>query len=154
MPDINTSVRRFENGGILDLVESATTNTIKNIVAGSLRWMPSMRERITYKDRGVQQTPLPGDDTLSEIEVEVRIGSYAASTLYALLMTADATSGALQVFDSLIIRIPAGRGATTGETLTWSDVWLAEPPQWQAGAEIDTLRFKMQAKSGPVAATY
>lgn len=155
MADINTSTRRFENGGIFQITESATATPVLLIVPGSISWTPSFRSRIEFTDRGVQQTPMEGDDILSEISVQVYTGKFHTSELYTLLMSAGA-SGSPQLFDSLLIKIPDNRSATTGESLTWSNFWLAEPPTFQAGGQngMDTMTFKLKAKTGPTTATY
>lgn len=155
MPDVNANVRRFENGGTLE-INDGTARNVLNIVAGSLEWTPAFRERIVFKDRGAIQTPKLGDDMPSEVSCTVRTGKFAGATeLYAILMAAG-TGDAPKLFATTTIKIPDSRGAVTGESLTWTNAWLAEAPTYKAGGEgeLDTLSFKLQCGAGPAAATY
>lgn len=156
MPDVNASFRRFENGGTLE-INDGTARNVLNIVAGSLEWTPAFRERIYTKDRGTYNDPMLGDNTLSEITFRVRTGKFAASNeIYAILMQAG-TGDAPKLFATTTVKIPDSKGAITGESLTWSNAWLAEPPRFASSAgsdEVDTMTFTLRCKSGPAAATY
>ena len=158
MANINSNpVFRFENGGTLELTVGGTTYTILNIKDGSLSFQPGMYERVNYKDRGVNQTPLEGDEMLGELECTIRCGAkQGADSLYAQLMTAG-SSGLAKLFTILVAKWPAYRGASTGESATFSNPWLAEPPKFTAasgGQGLDELSFKMSFKTGPTMASY
>lgn len=155
MPDVNASVRRFENGGTIE-INDGTARNVLNVITGSLEWTPAFRGRILDKDRGVYNDPVLGDNMLAELSLGVRTGKFAgASEVYAILMQAG-TGDVPKLFATVTVKIPDFRGHTAGESLTWTNAWLAEPPSYKAGGEgeMDTLTFKLQCKAGPVAAVY
>ena len=154
MASINANVRRFENGGIIMFTDGATTyDNILNVVAGSISWNAAMREAIEYKDRGVLQVPLEGDDMASDVEVTVHAGEQVAAGLMTILVAAG-TAGLKKLFTNLIIKIPNFRGDATGESFTWASAYIPEPPQYKTGEKLDTITFKFRALSGPVIAAY
>lgn len=154
MASINTATRRFEEGGIFTITESGDKE-VQLIVAGSISWKPSFKMPIKFTDRGLQQPPKEGDQEVSEISLQVHTGKFAGSELYSVLMAA-ASGGSPNFFDTLTLKIPDNRAASTGELLTWSNVWLAEAPTYQAGGTgaLDTMTYKFEATSGPVPTTY
>ena len=157
MANANSTVRRIENGGTLDLTVSGTAYTILNIKDGTLEFEPGMYERVNYKDRGVNQTPLEGDEMLGKLSLTVRCGAkQGADSLYAKLLTAG-SSGLAFLFTSLVVKWPDSRGASTGESATFSNLWLAEPPKFtgaSSGQGLDELSFTMNFKTGPTMASY
>lgn len=158
MSAINTVVRRWENGGVVTI----DGDTISNVEAGTLKWTPAMRTRIEYKDRGIPQAPLEGDDGYSDIELEVKIGDYeGVDSIYTKLMAAG-SSGLAKQLTNFIVTIPNYRGASAGQTITWttsgtSVVYVSEPPSYTAGGEndgLDKLTVKLRATFAPTIATY
>lgn len=158
MANINSNHRRFDNGGSIELADSGT-KTIDNVLDGSVSWKPATREVVTVKDRGVYKQAMDGDDTLAEIDFDFGCGELtsAASSLYATLMQAG-SSGLVKEFASLVFKIPDSRGASTGESLTFSNVYCdRDSLRWSKGGKqggINSLSGKLYARSGPVAATY
>jgi len=158
MANINSNHRRFDNGGSIELADSGT-KTLDNVMDGSISWKPSTRELVTVKDRGVYKQAMDGDDTLAEIDFDVACGELtsAASSLYATLMQAGA-SGLVKEFTTLVFKIPDYRGASTGESLTFSNVYAdRDSIRWSKGGKqggINSISGKLYARSGPVAAAY
>ncbi len=149
----NVTVKRWENGGTLTITGATDTHPIKNIKAGGISFKPVMRERLYYKDRGVQQQPLEGDDTLGELTVEVRAGALAGSTaLMTLLVAEDATdTHVAKEYASFIMDFPNTRDSSAGERFTFTNVSIPEPPDYNADVEQDTLTFTARFRSHSVA---
>jgi len=154
MTAINTNTRRFESGGILTITESGDKE-VQLIVAGSVTFKAAFSPPIKFSDRGVQQTPKEGDAEVSEIRFQVYTGKFAGSELYSVLMAA-ASGGSPNLFDTIKIQIPDNGGAAAGRRSPWTNAWLAEAPQYQAGGQgaLDTMTFVLEAKTGPAVATY
>lgn len=149
MANINDAVRRFENGGSL----LVGTDPVLNIVPGSLKFKPAMRERIEYTDRGVQQTPLLGDDMYGELSFSTRgkpaINGSVESAYSKFFAEAGTTTP--DVF-TLVIKIPTYRGAATYDNLSFANCFLTEPPQMTAGGEgkgLDTYEFTFKVPARP-----
>lgn len=156
MPNVNTIVRRWEAGGVLTINESGA-QVVKNIMGGSLLWRPLRRTPVMYRDRGVIQTPLEGDDEPTEIEFTVHGGSYLTADLHGILSTTGSTTtGLVNLFDTVVIRIPVARAGATGEDITFTNCWVTERPEVRHGGEneLDTVAWKMASASVPVAATF
>lgn len=142
MPDVNAGTpRRFEAGGVITLTDGATVYTIKNTQPGTLRIAPGMTERLNYTDRGVQQTPLEGDDQLTEIDIDCKVASLDSDNLYQLASAAG-SSGLVKLYD-LDIQIEDYRGASAGDEISGLEVWFREPPVIQAGADFDTISLRL-----------
>lgn len=153
--NVNTTLKRFLNGGILTLVSGSDTLTIKNIEDGEMTFTPPTREVIEYKDTGVQQQALEGDDVYGEVSITLNAGQLAGSnSLYAELFTAG-SGGLVNEFASLTIDIPTSRGAATGErtVLSLLHTKMDPPPQFKKGSRLDELSFTMRCRTwtAPVA---
>lgn len=157
MPNINSAPYRIENGATIEVTTGGTTYTLLNLKPGTIRFKPAFTERIEYMDRGVQQAPLDGDQMRGEAELEINAGPMQGSdSLYALLMTAG-SSGASKLFTSLVVKQPPYRGGSTGESITFSNFYLSEPPEFRAagsGQEWNSVSFKVKFTSGPTIGTY
>jgi hypothetical protein len=149
----NGTLMRWLNGGTLTITGAADTHPILNIHEGALSWKGVMRERIHYKDRGVHQQPLEGDDTLGELSVEVNCGALAGSTsLHTLLSVEDATSAHVaKEYASFIMDFPDTRGASAGQRVTFSNVSIDPSPQWTKGEDYDKLSFTAKFRSFTIA---
>lgn len=158
MANINVNHRRFDNGGVIEF-NDGSAKTLDNVQDGSVSWEPSTREVVTVKDRGVYKQAMDGDDTLAKIDFDVACGELTSpsTSLYATLMQAG-SSGLVKEFTSLVIKIPDYRGATAGESLTFTNVYVDRTTiRWSKGGKqggINSLSFTVYARSGPTAATY
>lgn len=151
----NGTVKRWLNGGTLTITGASDTHPILNIHEGALTFKPVMRERLYFKDRGVQQQPLEGDDTLGELSVEVNCGALAGATsLLNLLLAEDATDAQVaKEYASFIMDFPNTRGSSAGERVTFTYVSIPEPPEFSKGTDHDTLKFTARFR-GYSSATY
>lgn len=149
----NGTVKRWLNGGTLTITGAADTHPILNIHEGAITFKPVMRERLYFKDRGVNQQPLEGDDTLGELSVEVNCGALAGSTsLLNLLIAEDATDAQVaKEYASFIMDFPNTRGSSAGERVTFTNVSIPEPPEFSKGTEHDTLKFTARFRAHTVA---
>ena len=149
----NGTVTRWLNGGTLTITGATDTYPILNIHEGAINWKPPMRERQYYKDRGVQQQPLEGDDILGELSVEVNSGALAGSTsLMNLLIAEDATDTQVALeYASFLFRLPNTRGSSAGQLVTFTNVSIDAPPEWTKGERNDTLKFTAKFRSMSVA---
>lgn len=158
MATINSNHRRFDNGGVIELADGGT-KTVDNVMDGSFSWKPAAREVQVIKDRGVYKQAMDGDDTLAEIDFDFGCGELtsAASSLYATLMQAG-SAGLVKEFTSLVIKIPDYRGASTGESLTFTNVYCdRDSLRWSKGGKmggVNSISGKLYARSGPTPATY
>jgi hypothetical protein len=148
MADLNTGVRRLESGSSVLI----GTDVVKNIQPGSISWNTPIRQRLEFTDRSVQQVPLEGDDQLCDISISLKAGIQVTNGIINTLIAASTTNTA-RTF-AFAVRIPNLQGATVGESFTWAAVWLAEPPQFQAGADFDTITINLKSVTGPTVAAY
>ena len=148
MPDLNTGVRRFNSGATVTL----GTDPIRNIEGGSVSWEYLVRQRLEYTDRGIQQVPLEGDDQNCDISLSLKAGIQVTNGIINTLIAASSTNLARTFAFS--VRIPNSQGAVAGESFVWAAVWLAEPPQFQAGADFDTITINLKSVTAPTVATY
>lgn len=138
MPTINSGVKRFENGGILTLTVSATAQIMANVMPGTLKVSEGFAKRLEYTDRGVQQTPIPGDEELCVAEFELRLGKLQGSNELMTLARASGTNGAIKTYDSLEIKFLDGPSAATGEKITMANCWFDSVPKVETG-EFDRI---------------
>ena len=149
----NGTLKRWLNGGTLTITGAADTHPILNIHDGGISWKPPMRDRVHYKDRGVNQQPLEGDDVLGELSVEVNCGALAGSTSLLTLLTAeDATdTNVAKEYASFIMDFPNTRGSSAGERITFTNVSIDPSPEWTKGMDYDKLKFTAKFRSYTVA---
>lgn len=157
MADFNTTPWTFENGGTLDIADGGS-NLVFNINEGTLEWTPVVYESMEWTDRNVLQAPKQGKPVKGTLRCSVKCGQLqGANSLYAKLMTAP-TSGAQELFSTVVIKRPTYRGSATGESLTFTNAYLdtSAPPQFRAGrgSEFDELTFQLNFLEGPAPATY
>jgi hypothetical protein len=148
MANLNTGVRRLESGAEI----LVGTDVVKNTQPGSLNWNTPIRQVLEYTDRGTQQTPLEGDDQNCEISLSLKAGSQVTNGIIAALTVASSNN--LVKTYAFSVKIPNSKGAAAGESFTWAAVWLAEPPQFQAGADFDTITLNLKSTTGPTVAAY
>ena len=147
--NVNTALRTFENSGVLKINNGTDDLVVGNIVPGTLKVTLPRREQKPYTDRGVQQTPVMGDDTLGELSVDLRLGKKTGSEILAQLGAANASGVAVKTF-TVTIDVPDYRSATTGERFTSSNAFLMENLTSEEGssAEAGKLSLKMGFTSG------
>jgi hypothetical protein len=156
MANVNTTPKVFENGGVFTINEGGA-QVVMNIEAGTIVWRPGKRQVKNYRDRGVIQTPLMGSDDQTELEFTVKATTYVANDLYAILMTAG-SAGTVNLYDTIVIRLPAYRGASTGEDITFTNCWVTERPEIRFGGDgpedFDTVSWKMACAAAPASVAY
>lgn len=141
MPNINAGpARRFESGGSLVLNDGATAYTVLLIEPGTFKHTPPTRDGLNYTDRGVQQSPIEGDDTLGEFELVVKAVAYEATSLVSLAL-AVSTNGLKKEYTSLVASVLDGRGGTTVLKETLGFVTFAAPER-AAGTDFDKITLK------------
>lgn len=140
MPDINATVKRFENGGIVEIVDGATTHTVLNIEPGSLRVTPPKKGVVEFTDRGTPQTPVVGDDTYARLSFSAKLGKLLSDSLLTLSRAEAAASNNPKAF-TVRVKFPAYRGApnsTAGnEQITFSNAFFTSAPALVAGSTLD-----------------
>jgi hypothetical protein len=153
--NVNQTVMRWLNGGVIKIDDSTDVHTIANIHDGALSFSPVMREPKYFKDRGVQQAPIEGDDTLGELTVEVNCGALkqAADTSLLELLIADGSSSTnlAKEYTSVIMEFPVSRGGTTGQRVTFTNCSVNAPPEWNLGQDYDKLKFTMRFRAQTLA---
>lgn len=149
MADLNTGVRRLESGAEVLL----GTDVLKNTQPGSISWSTPIRQRLEYTDRGTQQVPLEGDDQLCDISISLKAGGQAGATGIINALNVASTNNLAKTY-GLAVKIPNLKGAAAGESFTWAAVWLAEPAQFRAGVDFDTIELRLKSVTGPTVATY
>lgn len=142
MPNINAGpARRFESGGSLVLNDGATAYTVLLYEPGSLKFTPPTRQALYYTDRGSQQAPIEGDDTLGEFEIVVKVVGYEATSMRSLAL-AVSINGLKKEYTSLVASILDGRGGSTVLKHTMGSVSFDAAPECQAGTDFDKWTFK------------
>lgn len=155
--NVNTAPRRSINGGQFKLTGATDTYIVQNYIdEGWLEWVPVMRERLPLKDRGQFNASfvLEGDDMLGRLTLKVRGANLQGSGSFYALAVAAGSSGLAKIYATAIVDIPDNRGAATGERLTFTNIYLAEPPVISAGRETDEVTYVFNYLSGPSAASY
>ena len=153
--NINTGVPiRFEADGQLDITDGATTYDVKQIAQGTVEFEPGGYASISYKDRGVLQDDLEGDEIPSRIRFSIQLTSFQAAQLYAILTARDTSTGKKKKF-TIAVKYAAYKGATTGQTVTFADCVLDTQVRIRAGAELDTMEWDMKSNDPfPAIGTY
>lgn len=122
MADINTTVRRFNKLGVLEIVKGGTTYTLKNIDGASLVIRTGGYTAGEYSDRGVPQTPYLGDGNYTEWEFTAYAGSKVSGQLAYIMNDQANGSDANNVAEfTLKVDIPNPQTPSTGER--WSDAY-------------------------------
>lgn len=155
MANINTAKPiPFESGGIFTLTSGATDYVFFNINPGTLRFVPGGYQPLNYTDRGVQQSPLEGDERLSRIEVDIKLTTLAASQAYQLLTARDTTTGLMKQH-TVKIQWPTVKGGATGHQVTATRCYCPTLPTIEAGTEFDTMKIVLESLDAlPAPATY
>lgn len=135
---IHDVTRRFESGGTLTITGlGADTLIIAGVMPGSLNFTKPGRGVLPYNNIGVSQVPLDGDDENGKISFDVR-GSKETTNHLMKLLTA-APSGPTVTEFAVSIKIPDGRGATTGLEYASTTCFRTELPTFKAGTDFDTI---------------
>lgn len=153
MANINQTVRRWENGGLLTINNGAAYDVF-NVVRGTLEITDAFPQPIAYWDRATPQTPLVGDTQYGEARFTINAGKFDGTELWDVLTAAASPASNLVREFTVTVKIPTYGGATTGESLTIADAHLAEPPKWRAGTELDTVEFVLRFRTKVATATY
>lgn len=154
---VNATPKRFENGGVIKLVDGSDDYPILNVEAGTIEIVDPIREAVEYTDRGVQQQPLEGDDVQGSIRVSVKNGAFTgAASLRGLLATAGST-GLVKEY-GIIIDIADYRGASTGQRITVTNAYMdrSSPQSMRTGGPgaLDMREFTLKVRGTFTYATY
>lgn len=148
MANANTTPKRFESGGTLVItptLPTGTAMTVLNMQPGSLKFSKPTRQALEYTDRAAQQIPLEGDDVLGEVSFVVKAVKREAAGLLATLTANGPTSSSnagLKATFSIDVTIPDATGGSVSTRYTFANFFLTDPPEFQAGADFDTVSFK------------
>lgn len=155
--NINASPRRWENGGTIKIISGADDYSILNVEQGVIELVEPTREAVEYKDRGVQQQPLEGDDIMGSLKVDVKSGSFVGATSLRGLLLAAGSSGLVKEY-SIEIKVPGSRGDATGESLTCTNCFhdRNSPTSIRFGGPgaLDIRSFMMRIRGTVTAAAY
>jgi hypothetical protein len=153
---INQTPRRFEAGGTFVLSTAADVYTFFNHAPGSLEWTDAVATKIKYKDRGLVQVPLEGDNNYGSLKVTFHAGAYVAGILSTF--RARNAAGATPTALSLVVKIPSYLGSTTGESLTWASGTIFVDGDFEVkhgGPDaLDTISITFGTTAGPTIAAY
>ncbi len=140
---------RLENGSIIDFINAAgDVYTVKLVEPGTYREKPGGYEALEYIDRGVQQTPLEGDERPSEIELSVKHTSkHDAGELRQTLAARDTATDLLPLWQVRIKqpKTKTGAGATNYATTLYTRCYVAERPDIVAGQKFDMMNIKFKS---------
>lgn len=137
MANTNTTVKRWNSGGLLKF----GSDTVLNTQEGSLEFTPPRRAAIPFSDRGVQQTPLDGDEQLGEWKVSLKCGHGDATSLMATYNANPSATANATTF-TVVIDVLDYRGATTGKRMTLTNCFLTKAISWKEGTQWDTLEIQ------------
>lgn len=151
---------RFENGGSI-LIGS---DTLLNIVAGSLEFTISGYEPVLYRDRGVIADPIVGDERPVTGKLSLRYTSptdtdgVLASIMGALVSTKVknvTATGKLFTF-AMTVKIPDGLGVATGDQYVFAKCYTdGLTVKSSSGADTDTIEFSFtDAENSPALTRY
>ncbi|HLP66718.1 MAG TPA: hypothetical protein VK181_04290 [Rhizobium sp.] len=141
--NINGNPARFQNSRLLfDEGSGAYSNVLGAYVDGTISIKTGGREVIAYKDRGVIQAPLEGDDMPAEVEIEVLYTNQADATSFIAKLLAAGTNG-LAKAHAIELEIPDARGSTNGHRHIFSAAVIDKDSiQITGGQKMDKLKFK------------
>lgn len=154
MANVNTNVIRFEAGGILELVDGATTHTILNLAPGSISYTMPFVQPLPRTDRSVQQQPLEGDKQLGEVSFEVYLTKDTTNQLVDMVDDRISPASNLVKEYTVNLKYPDHQTASTGTIRACSNAFFAEPPKVQHGADYDKVTFRMNFRSVAALTTY
>lgn len=150
---INQTPFRFGSGGWIEIADGIIVYEFKNINFDSIRFKPPYKGVIEYTDRGAQQAPLEGDDTLGELEFTAKSTRDLTNSVRTWWNDRHATDNTIKEYTGAI-KTPDRLGATTGVTQAMTGVCFAEAPEFQTGAEFDTIRLRLKVRAISDPATY
>lgn len=153
MANVNNNVIRFESGGILELVDGATTHTILNIAPGSIEYTLPFVQPLTRTDRAVQQQPHEGDKQLGDFKVELYLTKDTTTQLVDLVDDRASSTNLVKEY-TVNIKYADYQGAATGTIRAMSNAFFTEPPRVQHGTDFDKVTLTMKYRSVAALATY
>lgn len=141
----NARMVRFENGGILMI----GSDTVVQIVAGTLRFTKPRRVRRATMDRGeYRDEVVEGDEQLGEVEFEGKVTAvtHDANELVAKLES-SVTAGNVTLINLSAI-VADYDAATTGRRHNFTGAFIRDVADLEfrsagPGAEPDTLRVRL-----------
>lgn len=147
MANVNDGLRRtFKNGGVMQI--GATPDTVLNVKAGTLRWVPGLNQEMPRREAGSLLAPQVGDEQPTELEFELYLVAFSGATeVYTVLKaTNTGTSGVMNTV-SLAFKFPDYVGAATGDTVTFGSCYLPsrglEFLTVAEGQDFDYIRARM-----------
>lgn len=147
MPDtaINTAQPlRLEQGGLLKIVDGATTYELQNREKGTLQIKDGWYGVLRYHNKGEMQVPVEGDEQPSTGRFTLKLTSFDSAQAATLAQQRDTTTGKLKTY-SLEVHWPDYKGATTGHKATIANAYLVEGIDIQEGQEFDTVTFAFES---------
>ncbi len=155
MANVNTAKPiPFESGGIFTLTASAVDYVFFQIEPGTLRFEPGGYEPLNFTDRGVQQSPLEGDERISKISVDLKLTSLAATQVYTLLSARDTATGLMKQF-TVKIQWPTVKGGVTGHQILATRCYAATVSPIEAGTKFDIVKVMLESLDAlPAPSTY
>lgn len=136
---------RFEAGGILRLVDGASSYVFAALEPGSLEIDAGGYEPLNYTDRGEQQAPLEGDERLTTVKVRAKLTrGTGAGELVTLSSARDATAGLMKIYQ-LEIEIPHFKGASAKQKMVLANTYFTKPAMVKASERYDTVELEMQS---------
>lgn len=153
MADTNTGTAiRWENGGVLRVINGATESEILLVEAGTISWQSGLREGIVITDRSDLVSVKSGDERPSTISFDAKVGNTTFSTvLGSLLKPADAAGQKTLV--TIEIEYSVASGTNTSLGVRFADCWLPDGETYNAGGpgSVDTVSFTANSlKTQPV----
>ena len=148
MANVNTTPKRFESGGTITITPTLPTGTAMTVLSkqpGTLNFTKPIREAHPYTDAGVQQQPLEGDNGRGKFKMVVKAVKREAAGLLTTLAangpSSSSNAGCKATF-LIEVTIPEAIGGAVSTRYTFTDFFLTNPPEFQAGTDFDTVTFE------------
>lgn len=145
----NARAVRFEQGGVL----TVGSDTIAQIVSGTLRFTKPRRVRRAEMDRGdFSDQVVEGDEQLGELSFDLKVTAVSHDTSEVVAALESSASSGNVTLVNLKATVADYKGATTGKDHTFTGCFIPDVAdlEYQAagpGADPDTIRCRMSYHS-------
>lgn len=145
---INNAPIRFGTGGVLRIIDGATSYTPNYLKEGSIRVTVGMQNKHQVNDRENLPAPIAGAKNLSRVAFRVRCGQLDATGLMAILSNQIKASPDAYIKEFTVqLDIPNYQGASAGKRLPFTNCAVVPGSlQWEEGTEYDEIAWEMDSR--------
>lgn len=139
---------RIDASGGLFLDDGTTQHDINNLDGSSVELGPGWYEILRFKNKGLNQVPLEGDEQPSTLKFRCKCTAPGSSNLATIAVgreTSGANAGKVKTF-GVYVKHPDAKGSATGVKYSFTQCYFVTPPRLRGGgADFDYWEFEMES---------